>query len=401
MNPFSIISVKHASFDELSQTVELNVQFEWGKPKPTDHFFCLLDSLETYETSIDLIKTPLLGKPKVYLDGADWEMWGEEGLIEAIDAGRNQFILGPSFDDFHRIPIADQERYWRELWGAWGNERIAPIYLEQFRPCYHVQFLPDHPVHATSKIGGLPFAPVGFEFPDDTKGKKAAFIGQFDLRDLHLHFPHHSLLNQPGILYLFGEIDVLDETSILSELIPIFIPAANNLIQIPLPDSLNDYGILEEVAIEIYPAFSIPHPSSAYFYHLPDFPTNQEDFNLWSAGGLLDYYYPNALKIGGHPTPVQNSIELEAAFKSLGRGWYEKERKDFYDYQKASLECLPEALQWVPIIQIWNGSTPFDKWSNYAETFSHYIGDSIYLMVKSADLKNGTLTQVITISQTT
>ena len=89
------------------------------------------------------------------------------------------------------------------------NEDISMLLFEKFKDltekeCYEIELTGENPDIKDNKIGGLPYLPIGEEYPKDKDGNPMALLLQVNLKDIDLeNFP------KDGILEIFVSLGIM------------------------------------------------------------------------------------------------------------------------------------------------------------------------------------------------
>ncbi len=144
-----------------------------------------------YEELTETEKEVLLN----FVKGQASDGWGE-GNFDFEDGSNNSYRV--SF-----------WRYNSNWYIKYREEDLAKILLDRYKQmtekeCYEIELVEGNPDVKDNKIGGVPYLPVGEEYPKDAKGNPLALLLQVNLKDVSLeNFPSE------GILEIFVTPDVV------------------------------------------------------------------------------------------------------------------------------------------------------------------------------------------------
>jgi uncharacterized protein YwqG len=252
-----------------------------------------------------------------------------------------------------------------------------------------------------SKFGGLPFAPKGFQFPTDKKGKHTIFIGQVNLSPIRTQFGDDVLTQHDGVLYFFGVIndDKVDEQWI-DEVVVRYAAITDDMELVALPEDLEEYGVFEEQKIEFgAPQIEVPSSMSSTAYLL------ETDEALYEIIEELEWRHDECgIKLGGYPNQMQFCLFVEADTKSKKTLSYSEEEKE-YPTTRAEWNPIYEAAQdWQLLLQIHFGAVEdyyFQALSVWEQGFNYGMSGTMYVLIKKTDLEQLDFSHTQTIFQGT
>jgi len=245
----------------------------------------------------------------------------------------------------------------------------------------------------SSKFGGLPHVPVGFQWPYfdgiegeiyyvEKKNRPLSFLAQFNLEEV-AQFDEENLLPKKGFLYFFYEletmcwgIDVEKEKDCFRV---IYLDVSVNELQpLAYPIDLNEMGRIPEVVIELNKKVSMPSFEEVHAYYLEeeDYSTSWDTYhNALEQNGFEKKEDETEHQLLGYANVIQGCVqgEIEIATQNI-KELYRKPPEE----QKRVIEASKD---WILLFQM--GTVQKD---NYWLMF----GDcgQLYFYIKENDLKN-------------
>jgi uncharacterized protein YwqG len=228
-----------------------------------------------------------------------------------------------------------------------GLTRVANTVAQLARPCIRLSTTsshdPDIPVGA-SKFGGLPDLPADFLWPAWNQ-QPLAFLGQVNLGEIAAN-PIAAPLPSEGLLSFFNEAEQStwgnhpDDRG--SWRVYLFPP---QLLQRSAPAMpLPDYASYRPCTLSFTDGVTFPGWGSSYIEALHLNNAEGDLYQTFKSAGTTDSYGHQLL---GHPTEVQNEMQLECQLASNGIICASPE-----DYQTPrARELAPGASQWRLLFQ--------------------------------------------------
>ena len=134
-----------------------------------------------------------------FIKGQASDGWGE-GNFDFEDSDGNLF----------RVTFWQKDEHW---YIKYRDEDLSQLLFDKFKEttekeCYEIGLLDDEPGIKDNKIGGIPYLPVGEEYPKDKMGKPMALLLQVNLKDIDLeNFPNKGILEIFACSSLMGLYD--------------------------------------------------------------------------------------------------------------------------------------------------------------------------------------------------
>ena len=277
---------------------------------------------------------------------------------------------------------------------AAGLSGVAETILGMVRPCYRIERTPTTeeslPI-GTSRFGGLPDAPEGFEWPALTGGKTPEameFVGQIRLQDLPNPVPERLPLQ--GLLSFFtrwseSRVFFYPEGTPLERVAspnPPVAPAPTGLFKSLLaeltrnPDPHHTY---RPCALEFVPGLSLPDGGSALIEQLTLSRADAESY----IESVLEH--PGTQhQMFGYSSPVQNEMELECDFLR---------RQQDVQWNSPPDRFISATRDWVLLLQV--------DTDDYKEGPGWMWGDAgmVYFWIHRDDLVELAFDKVICIEQ--
>lgn len=265
-------------------------------------------------------------------------------------------------------------------------EKLLAVAKKEIRITYRKN---DSPISAlSSRIGGKPAVPHDFIWPHytgilygekESKSRPLSFLAQINLKDI-ADLDEENLLPQNGILSFFYELETMtwgfDPKDRGSAKVYYF-PNESELSAADLPDGLEEYAKLPELAVDFKQQISIPE----YSEFNDEIEYEWDDY--YECGTECGYEYDewgDYTKLFGYPDVIQNPMEEEC--ESVTRGYRQGCPEDYAkipEEEKADIKS--KAKEWIMLFQM--GTITDDDYELMFGDCGH-----IYFWIKKNDLLN-------------
>jgi uncharacterized protein YwqG len=203
-------------------------------------------------------------------------------------------------------------------------------------------------VPGTSKFGGSPDLPKGFDWPR-WQGAPLGFIGQLNLQDL-ASFNLDCDLPKSGLLSFFYHADQqtwgYDPADLGSWRVLFFPEARRGLESTTAPDDVPGHAVYKQCKLSQSTGISIPFPESWPIEQLGL--SDQERHNYYEFLEIFIGSESSHHRILGHPIQIQGDMQLECQLAS--NGLYCGDSSGYADPRRVTLEA--GASDWRLLLQV-------------------------------------------------
>ncbi|HOY06698.1 MAG TPA: DUF1963 domain-containing protein [Saprospiraceae bacterium] len=250
-----------------------------------------------------------------------------------------------------------------------------------------------------TKLGGLPVAHPGFQFPKDRNGLSSLFIGQLYINDFNQGSRSTQEFKNDGVLYFFGTIVRQDDLYSFGDIIVTYSEEVENVVEIALPDDLASFGNLKEQDLITAEEINIP-PLESSLWTGPSMSKAENDSYLYIQEILREYGYVDSIKLLGHPNQIQGCVLLEAELKDKNLLWFGSHYADNKNEVSQIInDNIPECRDWRLLLEF-EGNV-FTELSNLKNNFNNYMDGRYYVMIRQGDLDSMNFTNTVTVYQVT
>lgn len=174
----------------------------------------------------------------------------------------------------------------------------------------------------TSKIGGKPDLPKGYEWPK-ADGKPMLFCAQYNLAEL-TKFDKENKLPKKGFFYIFLSLDQdWKEFNGVNQPYKFIFSETDNIIRTEFPNDLEENQAFKAALIEYFEFYTIPDDENYKLFEFDKKYNNDFYFLFYQPTEeyiLEELYqdYDNLHQILGYDRSIQSSVVYEFASKELG-----------------------------------------------------------------------------------
>jgi hypothetical protein len=257
----SVIKVLDGSIDDEGK-LYLNLTCEAVVGMPSVGEMVFSSSIDTYYQCYEILEINDLKNDGafqmvVYSGGPEFEQDWWDGWFQQIVLGNNTAVCWISIKMFRQLSIHEQHVQlvaFAELCDVGNMTRYVD---EKFKPMLKLNLLDGQKVTGLSKLGGLPIASPGFQFPKNSKNQSGIFMCQLDLQEVR-KFPAGNEFKGNGILYIFGTLNETGKDPDLDEVMVTYSGSREKLTSIPLPADLERFGVFPETAVAFFEMSELP-----------------------------------------------------------------------------------------------------------------------------------------------
>ena len=237
------------------------------------------------------------------------------------------------------------------------KERLMAVAKKEIRAAYRKSA--DALPAASTRIGGRPAVPEGFEWPyytgkvypgEECKSRPLSFLAQIDLKDV-AHLDETGMLPKSGILSFFYELETMtwgyDPKDKGSARVYYF-PEGTPLSPVDPPDDLEEYAILPELAMSFEQHISLPEFSD----YDDGIDHDWDDYrDCCEECGYIPDDEGERIKLLGYPDLLQGSMEYEC--EAVSRGIYMGDGKSFKALSESEKsDIFEKGREWVMLFQM-------------------------------------------------
>jgi uncharacterized protein YwqG len=327
--------------------------------------------------------------------------------VEINDLRGKDIVCGFSWETYKSASSQEKIEYFKAFVDLYPFIPISEFIRKHIQLTIAIFPINDASTAGLSKLGGLPTGPTNFSYPKDKDGLSTLFIGQIHLEEFNQWFESTRQLAGQGMLYFFGSIRNTDNTYYsFDEIYVRYSAKTNYLIEIPLPDSIKDYGVFEQKNILAAEEIIVP---PLYSTLVDQQKWNNETLSLYQkfeevieSYNILDppesdYY--DCLKLLGYPDPVQQCVQRETLLKHLRQGLYNPDKSQHQTALEMTPTPISDILEWRHLFSF--RPELFRKLSTFKGEFNKYVDGVVYVMVKESDLKQMNFDNTETVYQST
>jgi hypothetical protein len=257
----SVIKVLDGSIDDEGKLyLNLTCEAVMGMPSVGEMVFSRW--INTFNLCYEIIeikdlKNEGLFQMVVYLGGPAFEEdWWNEWLPQII-LGDNKAVCWIGLKMFRQLSIREQHVQLVAFTELYDVGNMTQYVDEKFKPMIKLNLLDGQKLTGLSKLGGLPIAPPGFQFPKNSKKQSGIFICQLDLQEVR-KFPAGNEFKGDGILYVFGILDETRKEPDLGEVMVTYSGSREKLTTIPLPADSERFGVFHEIPVAFFEMSELP-----------------------------------------------------------------------------------------------------------------------------------------------
>lgn len=328
---------------------------------------------------------------------SDWEIdW-----INEIINGNDSAVCWLTMEAYRSLPVDQRYRCFTQFAEVNNVGRVAEFIKDNLKPFLKIAITNDQQ-SLFSKFGGLPFAPKGFEFPQDGNGRSALFICQLHLGALK-QFPTMKDFRGDGILYFFGTIGRDNREGVFGDILVRYADITDNLDFVTLPDDLVHYGTYPQKQLVFDEQLALPEEDDDF---VGDQIAGGEEYDCYSYLTSLLWYF-NWEQIFALLRPavqIPTSFFFSAYLRHNNldhQAWTDVDKafrtKKFEEVQ-ANAMAMAKSMQWRHLFDF--GSSPSDnfKLSNLKGEFDRYQ-EGYTVIISQQDLNNMEFGKVISIDK--
>lgn len=396
----SLVKILDGGINKSETKLTLIVELLKGIPKVKDCVYFLEQAAGTVGGDIieEVNATSIRGQYEVVI-GYDpqYPIW-ETHWKDYPDDQKLTAICALTVHDFQYLSTNDKKTFISVLADILGVGRVPGFVQSHLEPALYLNPSGDYDGISKTKFGGLPLAPKGFTFPKDNHGNSLLFIGQMHIGELKQRFKTCQQFKGNGILYFFGTTEVSNDVYHgVKSLMVQYSEATKDLHPVALPKDLVDYGIFEEIGMDILEEITIPDTDSSFWPGETITDEERESFNklyfflepyTWN---LIDY-----LQLLGNPASVQQCVLFEAQLSHLGKAWPSTD-----EWEQVVQETRPLAKEWKMLLTLDIMNEYFRKLSKFSGEFNEYMDGNFYLLIKKADFDMMKFDNTVSIYQST
>lgn len=315
-----------------------------------------------------------------------------------IDAEIGEYLfVGQSTNLILSSDIKDRVNAFKETLIFSKSDKIKTFIKDNLMIGVNAIIKRDNEKQGLSKIGGLPIAKSGFEFPKDENQKSMMFLGQIAVQELLRDARIDNLFaRDKGIIYIFASTNVSSSrfgTYETFNKISLFDSEYSEDLEIcTLPQDLEDYGYFDEHYLEFCNSLSLPSLESGLTLFQKFNDKEIEDLEFIT-GVLRVYNNPNCIEFIGYPKEVQNCV-INEANELLNMQIH----KDDVGSNKETTSLYSD---WIQFMSFYPDEF-FQKLSSLKKDIVfNDIEAKLYLMIKKEDLKNFDFTKMQIVGQCT
>ena len=383
-----------------AETLTLTVEFLKGQPAEGDFVFLKDIYFTIYAYPIRKIRpgsSEHAHELTVYFPVTNTAYWAriEERIKEKDDTA----FCGISLESYHLFDLDQRLEYLFRFSEFLGNERIAGFIRSNYRLANKIVPKERDGEAGLTKLGGLPVAYPGFQYPKDRNGLSALFIGQLYIRDFNQGSRSTREFKRDGVLYLFGTIVRQDDLYSFGDILVTYSDEVENAVEIPLPEDLAYFGTLKEQDLITAEEINIPPPDSS-LWSGPSLNKAEDDAYRYIQDILREYGYVDSVKLLGHPDQIQGCVLLEAELKHKNLLWFGGQYPDDKNEVRQIInDNIPASRDWRLLMEF-EGNV-FTELSNLKNNFNNFMDGRYYVLIRQDDLDRMNFDRLVTVYQAT
>ncbi len=396
----ALINITNGKQNITAETLTLTVNFLKGQPAEGDFVFLKDGYFTVYAypiRKIGQLSSEHQYELTLYFPEKNSVYWAR--IEEQITEKDSIAFCGISFESYHLFDLDQRLAYLFRISAFLGNDEIAEFIKSNYRLANKIVPKEREGEAGLTKLGGLPVAHPGFQFPKDRNGLSSLFIGQLYINDFNQGSRSTQEFKNDGVLYFFGTIVRQDDLYSFGDIIVTYSEEVENVVEIALPDDLASFGNLKEQDLITAEEINIP-PLESSLWTGPSMSKAENDSYLYIQEILREYGYVDSIKLLGHPNQIQGCVLLEAELKDKNLLWFGSHYADNKNEVSQIInDNIPECRDWRLLLEF-EGNV-FTELSNLKNNFNNYMDGRYYVMIRQGDLDSMNFTNTVTVYQVT